>query len=363
MNLVKAGGEQFSAHTARSIRRAACPRWCTTASASRNRSRSSSISTKRFPDHRLIPKRSRGSRARAHALADHRLRHPAAAEHEHHEISERDAAARRARRSRRGCGNGSRAVSTRTTRISRAIICPASSRHGDTPTMADCCLVPQLYAASRFGVEVDEISAARADRRELRRVVRVPARAPLEAARCPVRKVFARRRGRARRAHARWHDGDVRRFRSVRHSGKPHPGTARFGRAQPHGHLQQCRRRRIRARACCSRRGRSARWFPRTSARTRSSSASTSRRSSSSSSTRKARWPSAFAPAAPASTASTRAPAPARSSPRARNSATSTARRSCSRPGSPPICPSSKRGRATPKAISCIARPRAISIR
>jgi maleylpyruvate isomerase len=26
--------------------------------------------------------------------------------------------------------------------------------HGDTPTMADCCLVPQLFAASRFGVEV-----------------------------------------------------------------------------------------------------------------------------------------------------------------------------------------------------------------
>jgi maleylpyruvate isomerase len=25
--------------------------------------------------------------------------------------------------------------------------------HGDTPTMADCCLVPQMYAASRFGVE------------------------------------------------------------------------------------------------------------------------------------------------------------------------------------------------------------------
>ncbi len=26
--------------------------------------------------------------------------------------------------------------------------------HGDTPSMADCCLVPQLFAASRFGVEV-----------------------------------------------------------------------------------------------------------------------------------------------------------------------------------------------------------------
>jgi maleylpyruvate isomerase len=25
--------------------------------------------------------------------------------------------------------------------------------HGDTPTMADCCLIPQLFAAQRFGVE------------------------------------------------------------------------------------------------------------------------------------------------------------------------------------------------------------------
>jgi maleylpyruvate isomerase len=32
---------------------------------------------------------------------------------------------------------------------------PAHGRfsHGDTPTMADCCLVPQLYAAQRFGIE------------------------------------------------------------------------------------------------------------------------------------------------------------------------------------------------------------------
>jgi len=27
-----------------------------------------------------------------------------------------------------------------------------SFSHGDTPTMADCCLVPQMYAAERFGV-------------------------------------------------------------------------------------------------------------------------------------------------------------------------------------------------------------------
>ena len=26
--------------------------------------------------------------------------------------------------------------------------------HGDTPTMADCCLLPQLFAASRVGIEV-----------------------------------------------------------------------------------------------------------------------------------------------------------------------------------------------------------------
>jgi maleylpyruvate isomerase len=32
---------------------------------------------------------------------------------------------------------------------------PAHSRfsHGDTPSMADCCLVPQMYAAQRFGVD------------------------------------------------------------------------------------------------------------------------------------------------------------------------------------------------------------------
>jgi maleylacetoacetate isomerase len=28
--------------------------------------------------------------------------------------------------------------------------------HGDTPTMADCCLMPQLYAAQRFGIETAE---------------------------------------------------------------------------------------------------------------------------------------------------------------------------------------------------------------
>lgn len=30
---------------------------------------------------------------------------------------------------------------------------PGRFCHGDTPTMADCCLVPQMYAAERFGVD------------------------------------------------------------------------------------------------------------------------------------------------------------------------------------------------------------------
>jgi maleylpyruvate isomerase len=33
---------------------------------------------------------------------------------------------------------------------------------GDTPTMADCCLIPQLYSARRFGVDVDVYPALRA---------------------------------------------------------------------------------------------------------------------------------------------------------------------------------------------------------
>ncbi|MGA9911051.1 maleylacetoacetate isomerase [Paraburkholderia sp.] len=33
---------------------------------------------------------------------------------------------------------------------------------GNTPTMADCCLVPQLYSARRFGIDVDAYPALRA---------------------------------------------------------------------------------------------------------------------------------------------------------------------------------------------------------
>ena len=56
--------------------------------------------------------------------------------------------------------------------------------HGDTPTMADCCLVPQLFAASRFGVEVTRYPRLALIAENCAAHVGVPARASFEAARC-----------------------------------------------------------------------------------------------------------------------------------------------------------------------------------
>jgi hypothetical protein len=43
----------------------------------------------------------------------------------------------------------------------RAITLSGKFSHGDTPTMADCCLVPQLFAASRVGIEATRTRAWR----------------------------------------------------------------------------------------------------------------------------------------------------------------------------------------------------------
>ena len=82
-----------------------------------------------------------------------------------------------------------------------------------------------------------------------------------------------------------------------------------------------------------------------------------------SSSTRRARWPSGCAPAAPASPRSSPRPASAPTSPRARKSAPSTASATSWSAASCRICRWCTPGRAIPKAISFIARPRAILIR
>ena len=74
-------------------------------------------------------------------------------------------------------------------------------------------------------------------------------------------------------------------------------------------------------------------------------------------------WPSASAPAAPASRPSSPRPASAPWSPRARSTATSTARPTSWSAASSATSPSSRRGRATTRATSSTGRPRGTSIR
>ena len=117
------------------------------------------------------------------------------------------------------------------------------------------------------------------------------------------------------------HDGHGRRVRPVRHAGDLDQGAARFRREEPDLRVEQCRHRR---------RG------PRPAARDPADqeddrvlcgreqavrAAVSSPASWRSSSTRRARWPSASARAAPASRRSSPRPAPAPTSPRARKSA------------------------------------------
>ena len=64
--------------------------------------------------------------------------------------------------------------------------------HGDTPTMADCCLVPQLFAARALRRRGHAVSAAGADRGELQPPAGVPARASVEADRCRLTRSEAR---------------------------------------------------------------------------------------------------------------------------------------------------------------------------
>src|ERR1700675_433353 len=96
-------------------------------------------------------------------------------------------------------------------------------------------------------------------------------------------------------------------------------------------------------------------------ARTRNSSGSIWPANWSSSSIRRARWRSAYAPAGREFTAFTPRWAPAPWSPRARTRASWTVKLTCSRRDWSPTCRWSRHGRATPRAISFIARPRAIS--
>jgi glutathione S-transferase len=92
------------------------------------------------------------TRTCAHAFAGHRLRHSALAEHQHDEIPAEtlkldDAAASTWLREWITRGLDAFNAHLEHDHLSGKFC------HGDTPTMADCCLVPQMFAAERFGVD------------------------------------------------------------------------------------------------------------------------------------------------------------------------------------------------------------------
>ena len=153
-----------------------------------------------FHRHAPASQRPGGARPRAHVVADHRLRHSAAAEHQHHEIPEGNAPARRGRRLRRGCANGSRAASMPSVPSSSTITFRGKFCHGDTPSMADCCLVPQMFAADRFGVDPTHYPRLALICGELQRTCRPSSRASFETDRCRVTR--PRRQGVPRRRTA-----------------------------------------------------------------------------------------------------------------------------------------------------------------
>ena len=102
-----------------------------------------------YPEPPLLPKDPlRRAKVRAFAMAG--LRHPPGAK------SESAGAAARARRSRRqGDGMGRMGQPRRPWRLRKADRRRARPFcFGDTPTIADLCLVPQLANARRFGVDV-----------------------------------------------------------------------------------------------------------------------------------------------------------------------------------------------------------------
>ena len=101
------------------------------------------------------------------------------------QLPDRHAWARR--RSRRTAGTGTGSTSgfeALETQLARE---PATGRfcHGDTPTLADVCLVPQLANARRFAIDLVALSDADAHRGCLHRAARVRRRAaPARAAGC-----------------------------------------------------------------------------------------------------------------------------------------------------------------------------------
>ena len=152
VNLVKDGGEQFS-----SAFRAVNPqsRVPTLVHDGQRFSQSLAIIEyldETFPDHRLIP-RDPVDRARVRMLSQiiaadiQPLQNTSTTRYLKEQMHQDDAAITAWMQEWIRRGLDAYAAHLERDRLS------GKFSHGDTPTMADCCLIPQLYAAQRFGIE------------------------------------------------------------------------------------------------------------------------------------------------------------------------------------------------------------------
>ena len=106
----------------------------------------------------------RRARARAQPRAGDRLRHPSDRQPARAALPAAHRRRRPKRRRTRGTSTGSTSVSRRSrSQLSRD---PATGRfcHGDSPTLADICLVPQLANARRVDIDLVALSDAVAHR-------------------------------------------------------------------------------------------------------------------------------------------------------------------------------------------------------
>ena len=128
----------------------------------------------RFREPAALAARSVPARARARARRDRQLRHPAAAEPDRRRTQVKALG---------GDDDGVAARASSPTASPRSSARPPTTAGtfcvGDAPTIADCCLVPQLASARRFGVDIAKhLAAARRSRSAASRCPRSPTRMP-----------------------------------------------------------------------------------------------------------------------------------------------------------------------------------------